>query len=135
MRAERSVKRTRITDRTLLAHCLSRLLEIPHSHQVLLHEDQMISLAERDHWPVPVAEGGTNHFSNVWARPIREHREKTSKIDVPGIAKRKRIRRKEAEHQAARAWVTERLADPPSPRKSQWAKRKLQSRRFQKRRA
>lgn len=125
------MSRTRISDRTLLAHCLSRLLDIPHAHQVLMHEDQMISLAERDHWPKPVAEGGTNHFSNVWARGIREHREKTRKVDVPGIAKRKRIRADEAEHQAA---LRRKLLGPSPfadlrPRPSRWPQgRKLQSR-------
>ena len=87
--------RTRISDRTLLASCLARLFEIPHAHQVLMHQDQMISLAHRDHFPVPFAEGGTNHFSNVWARLITEHREKTAKTDIPAIAKGKRIRSRE----------------------------------------
>lgn len=93
--------RTRISDRTLLAHCLARLLEIPHEHQQAMHQDHVISLIERDHWPIPVAEGGSGHFSNVWARPIGEHREKTRKVDVPGIAKRKRIARAAAEHKIA----------------------------------
>ena len=92
--------RRRISDRTLLASCLARLFEVPHAHQQAMHEDQMISLAERDHFPIPVAEGGSDHFSNVWARMIGEHREKTRKVDVPGIAKRKRLARAETEHAA-----------------------------------
>lgn len=87
--------RKRITDRTLLAHFIDRVFEIPHEHQKLMHEDQVISLIERDHWPVPVAEGGANHHSNVWARLIADHREKTRKVDVPAIAKGKRIRNAE----------------------------------------
>lgn len=135
---------TRISDRTLLAHCLARLFGIPHEHQQAMHEDQMISLVERDHWPVPVAEGGSGHFSNVWARLIGEHREKTRKVDVPGIAKRKRIARAEAAHQArmaAKAGEERRAAillaavesvgraRPKRP----WPKQKIRSRGFQRR--
>lgn len=52
---------------------------------------QVISLWQFDHYPVPKALGGSDHPTNLVARPIMEHRTKTAKIDVPAIAKSARI--------------------------------------------
>lgn len=52
---------------------------------------QVISLWQFDHYPVPKALGGSDHPTNLVARPIMEHRIKTAKIDVPAIAKTARI--------------------------------------------
>lgn len=127
--------RKRITDRTLAAHLVARVFEIPHEHQKLLHEDQVLSLIERDHWPVPVAEGGTNHFSNVWARLIADHREKTRTVDVPTIAKNKRIRRNEMiRRYNAAAKIDPEAADAlyPAVARLKRRKAKILSRPFQK---
>lgn len=123
--------RKRFSDRTMLAHFIARVFEIPHEHQKLMHEDQVISLIERDHWPVPLAEGGAHHFSNAWGRLIADHREKTRTVDVPGIAKRKRIAANEAARQAR---AREKLLGPSpefvEPRTS--PKRRIPSRPFPK---
>lgn len=125
----------RFTDRAMLAHYICRVHGIPHEHQVLMHEDQVISLIERDHWPKAKAEDGTEHFSNAWGLLIAEHREKTRKLDVPGIAKRKRIAANEARHQAV---MREKLLGPaPSfveaPPSRPRPKRRIPSRPFEKR--
>ena len=52
---------------------------------------QVVSLWEFDHFPVPKALGGSDHPTNLVARPIIEHRIKTAKVDVPTIAKSNRI--------------------------------------------
>lgn len=122
------MKRARISDRTLAAALAAQVFGIAHEHQVLMHEDQMLSLVHRDHFPIPHAEGGSNHFSNVRARLIGEHREKTRTIDIPGIAKRKRVRRAQEEH-SARMAAKLFGAPPPSPRKF---KRRIASRGFDK---
>lgn len=61
--------------------------------------DQILSLLQWDHDPVPVALGGTNHPTNLVARPILEHRIKTAKKDVPAIAKTERISKSHQEFQ------------------------------------
>ena len=65
-----------------------------------LTPEQIIARWHFDHYPIPHAEGGTDHPSNLTPRPAAEHREKTAHQDVPGIAKRKRLARKQAEHEA-----------------------------------
>jgi hypothetical protein len=54
-------------------------------------EDQILSLFHFDHWPVPKALGGPDEPWNLEPRPIMEHRKKTAKLDVPAIAKTKRV--------------------------------------------
>ena len=54
-------------------------------------EDQVLSLFHFDHDPKPKAFGGTDEHHNLVPRPIREHRIKTAKVDVPRIAKAARI--------------------------------------------
>lgn len=58
---------------------------------------QICSLVNFDHCPVPKAFGGSDHPTNLVARPIIEHRIKTAKTDVPAIAKTARI---SASHEA-----------------------------------
>ena len=60
-------------------------------------EDQVISLFAFDHDPKPVAFGGTDEHHNLIPRPIREHRIKTAKVDVPRIRKSDRLSIKQAE--------------------------------------
>lgn len=76
---------------------------IPYGDAKLMSADQIISLFNDDHYPIPVAEEGSNHPSNLMPRLIAAHREKTAKIDVPQIAKGKRLRAAEAQHAAVRA--------------------------------
>jgi hypothetical protein len=71
---------------------------ICHEHAKEMSAEQIMSLFVWDHHPVPYAEGGPDAPWNLTPRLISGHREKTAKIDVPQIAKGKRIRKKEAEH-------------------------------------
>lgn len=88
---------------------------------------QIVGLFEFDHG-IHRAIKGTNHPTNLTPRIYAEHRAKTAKIDVPQIAKTKRISRANNEH------VNQLLRKigvdvPPRPRS------RLQSRPFPKRRA
>ena len=76
--------RRKISDRTLLASTLCIIFDIPHEHQILMHEDQVLSLIERDHYPIRHADGGSNHFSNVRPLLIAAHDFKTFKNNGTG---------------------------------------------------
>lgn len=60
----------------------------------------IIAIFDADHFPVPVALGGTNHPTNLEMRLRHEHRTKTAKKDIPAIAKAKRLTRKQEEFRA-----------------------------------
>jgi hypothetical protein len=112
---------------------------VSHDDAKKLTEDQILSLAHFDH-VIHHSIGGPDTHWNLVARPILEHREKTAKVDVPQIAKTKRITAKE---QAFRASLLRKkgqgevdLNDQSShkPTRKQWpGGRKLQSRPFSKR--
>lgn len=53
---------------------------------------EIVSMFEFDHG-VHVAIGGSNHPTNVTPRITAEHRGKTAAVDIPQIAKTKRIKR------------------------------------------
>lgn len=57
--------------------------------------NKVIGIPEYDH-AVPCAVGGTNDFENCRVTCKRCHRVKTSKIDVPQIAKSQRVYEKRA---------------------------------------
>lgn len=76
---------------------------ISHEEAKSLTADQIISRFQFDHFPIPHAEGGPDAPWNIDPSPTPEHREKTAKVDVPQIAKSKRLRADEAEHQDAMA--------------------------------
>jgi hypothetical protein len=86
--------------------------------------EQVIALFEFDHYPICKADGGSDHHSNCMPRGKPEHREKTAKVDIPQIAKGKRLRKTWEPH--AKAIATG--AKPPR-RASKWPKRGLRSRR------
>jgi hypothetical protein len=90
-----------------LASALLARGEIPYDDAKLMTADQLISLYEWHHND-RVAEGGSSHFSNLEPMLRAEHRERTRKIDVPGIAKNKQIT---AAHEAFRRRM---LAKEPS---------------------
>lgn len=78
-----------------IAQLLCMVFGIPHEHQKLMREDQVSSLFDWHHNSY-YADGGSNHFSNAVPMFRAAHKERTAKIDVPAIAKGKRIRNKEA---------------------------------------
>lgn len=99
---------------------------IPYDDAKRMTADQVLSLWRWDHYPVRHADGGPDKHFNLVPRLIREHREKTAKVDVPQIRKADRIRR------ADDAAVNRLLArDAGEPRqRSRWPSRKIQSRGF-----
>ncbi len=118
---------------------------IPHDHAKLMTADNIISLFHADHYPIPHAEDGPDEPWNITHRFIPAHRKKTAEIDVPQIAKNKRIAAGHAAHQAAMdaklglesenpdlASIAQPGRTVPKPRpKSRWPQgRKLQTRPF-----
>ena len=121
-------RRAHISDRKMLASTLCALFGIPHEHQVLMHEDQVASLFHWDHYPVPKALGGSDHFSNLRPLLAGTHRAITAKRDVPTIAKMKRLAR--ANDAAVNRLLAKHQGEaPPAERKKyRWPQRKMQSR-------
>lgn len=78
---------------TKLAAALLALEDIPYTDAKLMSAEQIISLYNFDH-NIRHADGGTIDFWNLTPRLIAPHRKKTAKVDVPAIAKNKRIRKK-----------------------------------------
>lgn len=111
-----------------LAAVVRQLLGIPFDHARLMTDDQVISLVQfnhilyhADHKHEPWVD---DHW-NLEAMTIMAHRERTAKIDIPQIAKTRRITKSEAEFR-------ERLLTPRDqrePKKSRWGKRPFPTRR------
>lgn len=133
------MKRKHISLKVKLASTLLKMLRaddvgvlrpvIPHDEAKTLTADQIISRFHFNHHPIPHACGGPDEPWNLDPEPVQRHREITAKIDIPRIAKGKRIVKSEAAHHAVMAAkVTGESAPTSKPR---WAKgRKLQSRPF-----
>lgn len=64
--------------------------------------------------------GGTDDFWNLQPLPVEEHRVKTAKIDVPAIAKVKRLSREEQEF---REKLLAKEPGKPREKSSRWPKR------------
>ena len=131
------MKRANIGLQTKLASALLELdryqngvLCIPYEHTKAMSAEQICSLWAFDHWPIRKADGGSDHPSNLMPRLIAAHREKTAKIDVPEMAKSKRIRRKEAVHAAHMS--TDSFADLDRAMGFMTRKRRIPSRPFSK---
>lgn len=90
-----------------------------------LSEDQILSLFHWDHTVIPHAEDGPDEHWNLAPELIVPHRKKTREVDVPGIAKRKSVRR--GFEELTRTLATPR--DQRAPKVSRWAKRPFQKRR------
>lgn len=104
-----------------LAAALRELLQIPHEHAKLMTDDQVISLVQFHHIEY-YATGGSDEHWNLEPLTIKGHKTRTAKIDVPQIAKTRRIT---AEHEEFRR----RLATPRDerePKRSRWGKRSFQ---------
>lgn len=125
-------KRGHITLKAKLAAAIGALF-LTYDERKLLSEDQVLSLVQWDHDPIlhtPPYNGTDDHF-NLVPRLIGGHRAKTAKVDIPAIAKGKRV--DEAQKEFVRRLLTPRDERPERPSKFQKG-RKLQSRNtFQKR--
>lgn len=116
--------RKAVSLKSKLAAALRELAEIPMDHARQMTADQVISLFQfnhillhRDHQHEPWVD---DHW-NIEPLLIKAHRERTAKIDVPQIAKTKRISQAHEEFRA-------RLLQPRDqrlPRQSKWPKRSL----------
>lgn len=82
--------RKHITPKTKLAAAIGALF-LTYDERKLLSEDQVLSLVHWDHDPIPHAEDGTDDHFNLTPALIGGHRVKTATVDIPGIAKRKRV--------------------------------------------
>jgi len=85
---------------------------------------QIIAMFHADHYPVRHADGGSTHPTNLVMRLIPEHLEKTRKIDVPAVAKNKRLAKA---HEAFRARILAKTSQGPlkTALRSRWASRPL----------
>lgn len=93
---------------------------------LLLSPEQIIARFEFDHYPIPVTWGGTNHPSNLVPRLKAEHRTKTAKIDMPAIAKVKRLTKDQEEFRRRMLAKVDPTVEAPPKRRS-----RIQSRGFQ----
>lgn len=99
---------------------------IPREEAKTLSADAVLARFEFDHIH-PVALGGDDHPSNLTPLPKDEHRIKTAKIDIPRIAKVKRLSKKETDFRS-RLLAKDGGEVPPDPkRKKAWPKRKFRS--------
>jgi hypothetical protein len=108
------MSRKHITLSTKLAAALLELGDIPFSQAQRMTTKQIIKLYHFDHYPIPHAEGGPDEPWNLKPMLMAAHREKTAKIDVPGIAKRKRITKAQIEFRIL--MLTPRDQRPPKKR-------------------
>ena len=102
---------------------------VPYEAGKIMSPDQIIGLFELDHWPIPKAEDGPDEPWNLHWRLTAAHRVKTAKVDIPIIAKAKRLAKKETDRRArliAKAASVGILTLAPKP------KRRIPSRSFQK---
>jgi hypothetical protein len=108
------VKRAHIPLKTKLAAAICQLF-LTHDEAEALSEEQVLMLVNWDHYPIPHAEGGPDTHFNLVAALVPGHKEKTRKIDIPGIAKRKRI---SAEHEEFQRRILTPRADRPKKKRS-----------------
>jgi hypothetical protein len=69
-------------------------------HAKLMSAEQIVSLFQFDHYPIRHEAGGPTEPWNLQPRLIMAHRVKTATIDVPEIAKIKRVTKAQEEFRA-----------------------------------
>jgi len=107
-----------------LAAALREVVKIPHAHAKLMTAEQIISLFQFHHIEYHATEGSDEHW-NLEPMLIAPHKERTAKIDVPQIAKTKRIAK--ANDDFVRRLLMPR--DERPPKQSRWGKRPFPKRR------
>lgn len=100
--------------------------DLSHEEAKAMTDDAVIARWEWDH-VIHHAIGGSIHHSNLVARLREDHRAKTAKVDVPMIAKAKRVEASTAEFR--RKMLAKSGAETPETKKK--PKKKLQGRGFQ----
>lgn len=76
---------------------------IPYELSKRLTEDEILSRFDFHHFPIPKAHGGPDAHWNLQPEEKDVHKEITAKIDVPRIAKGKRVAAAAASHAARMA--------------------------------
>lgn len=104
---------------------------IPHEEAKRLTAEEIISRFEFQHGPIPHAFDGPAVHWNLEPLPKAEHREITAKIDIPRIAKAKRIGK--AEEEFRRRLLAKREPDSDEIGGKRKPKATIPSRPFQKR--
>lgn len=99
-------------------------LILNHAEAKALSEDQILSLFQWQHGVIPHGEGGPDTHFNIEPMLIQAHRKVTREVDIPGIAKRKRVATAHTEHE--RTMSTPRDQRPAKP--SRWGSRPFQKR-------
>lgn len=130
-----SKRRDHIPLKTQLAAALCQIGGIPHEHAKQMTEDQVISLFERNHTPIPKAapfNGPDAHF-NLMFEFKRAHRHLTNKDNGTGRSDRQviaRTRKISAKHEDFRRRLLGPVKQPREQKRSRWPKgRKIQQRR------
>lgn len=131
------MKRKPPTLRQIAAAAVAQIIGIPREHLKQMTVDQVLSLINADHDPVPVAVaiklGWTperyNHPSNITIRAILNHREKTATVDVPAIYKSARV---EEEHAAFQKRMLAKTSVDAAPEATERRKARIPSRPFSK---
>lgn len=116
------------TLRDKLAAALRELLEIPYDHAKLMSAEQIISLVQWHHIHYHADKKDDPDVDAHWNLDpllIGGHRLRTAKIDIPQIAKTKRLTKQQEEFR--RTILTPRDQRPPRP--SRWGKRPFPSQR------
>ncbi|PYF04980.1 hypothetical protein BJ122_102206 [Rhodopseudomonas faecalis] len=99
---------------------------IPHDEAKRLTADQIVSRFEFNHYPIPHAAGGPDEPWNLDPMPKADHRERTAKIDIPAIAKTKRVAKAQEEFRRRLLAKGEPDAAQDRPaRKSKWPSRRF----------
>lgn len=101
---------------------------IPHEEAKGLSADEVISRFDFHHYPIPHAHGGPDEHWNLEPMPRSLHREITAKIDIPRIAKTKRLSKSQEEF---RRKVMEKPCGAKREKTGNWPQgRKLRSKGF-----
>jgi len=142
-----SARRAHVSLKTKLCSALCQLVRydeanaeyvkiIPYELSKRLTEDEILRRFDFHHFPIPKAHGGKDVHWNLQPEEKAAHKEITAKIDVPRIAKGKRIERRQAEHDAIKvakltgAGVVRRRKHSIPSRPFPQGKRPMQSRGF-----
>jgi hypothetical protein len=100
------VKRPHVNLKTKLASALCQMLQddgagklvrvISYEESKRLNEDEILARFDWHHYPIPKAHDGPDVHWNLEPIARAKHREITAKVDIPAIAKSKRIRARAA---------------------------------------
>ena len=100
------------------------LASYPHEHAKKMGADQILSHVQWHHSEYHAQDGSDEHW-NIEPMLIQAHRERTAKIDIPQIAKTKRLAK---EHEEFRRRMLLPRDERP-PQRSRWPSRPFPKRR------